>query len=74
MHNYYMLIKSFEKTKSTTHEEQYPRLTSGFHINGRAGDESRNSGIFTMTFLCLSYTSGSIITSTVVEAYQERVM
>lgn len=74
MHNYYMLIKAFEKTKSTTHEKQYARLTSGFHINGRAGDEPRNSGIFTMTLLCLSYTSDSIISSTAVEAYQERVM
>lgn len=54
--------------------EQYPRLTSGFHINGRAGEEPRNSGIFTMTLLCLSYTSGSVISSTAVEAYQERVM
>lgn len=50
MHNYYTLIKAFEKTKSTAHEEQYPRLTSDYHINGRAGDEPRNSGIFTMTF------------------------
>lgn len=74
MHNYYMLIKAFEKTKSTIPEEQYPRFTSGFHINGRAGDEPRNSGIFTMTLLCLNYTSGSIISFTAVEAYQERVM